>query len=187
MSQPARFDFTPALSGERIALRPLCAEDFEALYTAASDPLIWAQHPVPLRYQRQVFQASFWNSAIQGDGALVITDKSSGEVIGSSRFYDWKPSSGEIVIGFTFLVRSRWGEGTNRELKQLMLRHAFKQARRVWFHIGRDNLRSRRAIEKIGAIFSHEVAAGPNGVTVHYRLDAPRGRESPFRHRGEVG
>jgi RimJ/RimL family protein N-acetyltransferase len=123
-----------------------------------------------------VFKASFWDSAAQGNGALLITDKATGEVIGSSRFYDWKPDSGEVVIGFTFLVRRRWGDGTNRELKQLMLAHAFKRAMRVWFHIGRDNLRSRQAIEKIGATFSHEITAGLNGVTAHYRLDAPRER-----------
>lgn len=168
------FDFVPTLVGETITLRPLKAEDFEAVYAAASDPLIWEQHPFPLRYRRDVFESGFWASAVSSEGALVITDKASGQVIGSSRFYEWDPERKEVAIGFTFLSRSHWGGNTNRELKRLMLNHAFRRARVVWFHVGSNNVRSRKAMEKIGGVFSHEEAKEIHG-TIHmhafYRIE----------------
>lgn len=176
MPAPTDFDFTPTLAGETISLRALTPEDFESVYAAASDPLIWEQHPFPLRYQREVFTTGFWDSAINSEGALVITDNASGRVIGSSRFYEWNPATQEVAIGFTFLARSHWGGATNRELKRLMLEHAFRRARTVWFHVGANNQRSRKAMEKIGGQFSHEEAKEIHGVVhvhAYYRIDAP--------------
>lgn len=178
MNDPNGFDFVPTLAGETIALRPLKAEDFDAVYAAAADPLIWEQHPYPLRYRRDVFESGFWASAVNSEGALVITDNASGQVIGSSRFYEWDPERKEVAIGFTFLSRSHWGGKTNRELKSLMLSHAFRWAQSVWFHVGSNNVRSRKAMEKIGGVFSHEEAKEIHGtIHVHafYRIDAPSG------------
>lgn len=178
MNHPGDFDFVPTLVGETIALRPLAVDDFEAVYAAAADPLIWEQHPDPLRYRRDVFERGFWASAINSEGALVITDNATGMVIGSSRFYEWDPARREVAIGFTFLSRSHWGGKTNRELKSLMLDHAFRWARSVWFHVGSNNVRSRKALEKIGGVFSHEEDREIHGtIHVHafYRIDAPGG------------
>jgi len=176
MQDPDRFDFSPTLVGESISLRPLQADDFEAVYAAAADPLIWEQHPYPLRYRRDVFESGFWAGAVNSGGALVVTDNASGRVIGSSRFYEWNPETREVAIGFTFLSRTHWGGKTNRELKRLMLQHAFRWAKVVWFHVGSNNVRSRKAMEKIGAVFSHEESKEIHG-TVHihafYRIDAP--------------
>jgi len=61
----------------------------------------------------------------------------------------------ELAIGLTFLARSHWGGRVNSEMKSLMLDHAFTWAQRVWFHAGIDNIRSRKALEKIGAQLSH--------------------------------
>jgi len=170
------FDFVPTLVGESITLRPLRAEDFENVYAAAADPLIWEQHPFPLRFQRYVFESGFWRSAVESTGALVIAEHATGKIIGSSRFYEWDPSRREVAIGFTFLCRDRWGGKTNRELKRLMLEHAFRRATVVWFHVGSNNLRSRKAVEKIGGVFSHEDSKEIHGV-IHahafYRIDAP--------------
>jgi RimJ/RimL family protein N-acetyltransferase len=113
---------------------------------------------------------------LASNGALVITDKVSRKVIGSSRFYEWNPEKKEVAIGFTFLARSHWGGGTNRELKRLMLEHAFRWAGVVWFHVGVNNQRSRKAMEKIGGVYSHEESKEMHGVVhVHafYRIDAP--------------
>ena len=93
-------DLQPTLIGETILLRPLLADDFEPLYAAASDPMIWEQHPEPLRYQRAVF-AGFFASALASGGALVVIDKPSDTVIGSSRYYDWNPDAQEVTIGYT--------------------------------------------------------------------------------------
>jgi N-acetyltransferase len=149
-------DLQPVLKGKLIELRPLRADEFEVLHAAASDPLIWEQHPSPLRYQREVFQ-KFFDDAIACRGALVVIDNQSGRIIGSSRYYNYKPEKKEIVIGYTFLTREFWGGTTNAELKNLMLNHIFQFVDNVLFEVGEKNLRSRRAMEKIGATFLGKV------------------------------
>ena len=56
-----------------------------------------------------------------------------------------------VVIGYTYLERAHWGGATNREVKALMIAHAFRFARTVWFHVSPGNARSQRALERIGA------------------------------------
>ncbi|MEE4192457.1 MAG: GNAT family N-acetyltransferase, partial [Halieaceae bacterium] len=82
-------DLQPTLVGDRITLRPLEERDFEALHAAASDPMIWEQHPDNTRYQRDAFEARFFRGAIASGGALAVIANDSGEVIGSSRYYEW--------------------------------------------------------------------------------------------------
>jgi RimJ/RimL family protein N-acetyltransferase len=151
MDGPPAFDRQPVLTGERLELRPLRAEDRDPLYAAASDPLIWAQHPVPDRWKPDGFQAYF-DDALASGGALVAIDRSDGRVIGSSRFHGHDPQASEVEIGWTFLARPYWGGSWNGEMKRLMLDHAFRFVENVVLLIGPDNLRSRRAAEKIGGI-----------------------------------
>ena len=151
------FDSRPVLVGASLTLRPLVAEDFEPLHAAASDPLIWEQHPQPTRWQRDVFRSNFFEGALASGSAFVVLDNATDAIIGSTRYYDWWPQSREIAIGFTFLTRPYWGNGANHEMKQLMLSHAFRWADTVWFHVGEHNGRSRRALVKIDARFSHQV------------------------------
>lgn len=143
------FDLQPILQGELLSLRPLRPEDIHALYAVASDPLIWEQHPIKDRHQKDVF-AMFFREALASGGALVAIDCKDVRVIGSSRFHGYDKERNEIEIGWTFLARSHWGGVYNREMKQLMLRHAFRFVRRVIFLVGPQNLRSQRAVEKIG-------------------------------------
>jgi RimJ/RimL family protein N-acetyltransferase len=155
------FDLQPVLRGELLWLRPLSADDWEVLFAAASDPLIWEQHPESDRYTEEVFRRYF-QGAIDSGGAFLILDAADGRVIGSSRFAGYDERASEIEIGWTFLVRSHWGGAHNRELKQLMLRHAFRFVERVLFIVGPRNLRSQRALEKIGAVRA-ESRTDPSG------------------------
>ena len=145
------FDLQPILKGELLGLRPLRPEDFHALYAVASDPLIWEQHPIKDRYQEEVFKG-FFREALDSGGALIAVDSKDCQVIGSSRFHGYDKEKGEIEIGWTFLARSHWGGTYNREMKELMLRHAFKFVNSVIFLVGPQNLRSQKAVEKIGAV-----------------------------------
>ena len=145
------FDRQPLLQGELLELRPLRPEDFQDLYAVAADPLIWEQHPCPDRYQEEVFK-EFFREALESSGALIAIDAKDGQVIGSSRFHGYDEEKSEIEIGWTFLARSHWGGVYNREMKRLMLRHAFRFVERVIFVIGTQNLRSQKAVEKIGAV-----------------------------------
>lgn len=162
------FEFQPTLTGPTLILRPLLAQDLEPLYAAASDPLIWEQHPDPQRYERTAFETRYFAGALDSGSALVVINRASGDIVGCSRYYEWNPETAEVAIGFTFLARSQWGGATNSELKGLMLAHAFRWAKRVWFHIGKDNMRSRRGTEKIGARFSHETQKELNGQLHDY-------------------
>jgi RimJ/RimL family protein N-acetyltransferase len=143
------FDLQPELSGELLALRPLAPADWDALYAVASDPLIWEQHPASDRWREPVFRA-FFEEALASGGALAAIDRSDRRIIGSSRFRLSDASAREVEIGWTFLARSHWGGACNGEMKRLMLDHAFGFADSVVFLVGPGNMRSQRAVEKIG-------------------------------------
>ncbi len=147
---PVTLDLQPTLRGQLVSLRPLRATDFAALFAVAADPLIWAQHPAPDRYQPAVFRA-FFDEALDSGGALIVHDAASGEVIGSSRYHAYDFRRREVEVGWTFLARRCWGGAYNAEVKSLMLRHAFQSVDRVIFLVGLQNWRSQRALEKIGA------------------------------------
>ena len=151
MPTKTAFDLQPTLEGKLLLLRPLRADDFDDLYAVASDPLIWEQHPAKERAEQEGFR-KFFQKALDTGGALVALDRKDGRVIGTSRFHDLDERNSEIEIGYTFLARSHWGNGYNREMKELMLRHAFRFVERVVFTVDPNNLRSQMAVEKIGGI-----------------------------------
>jgi RimJ/RimL family protein N-acetyltransferase len=143
-------DLQPTLKGDLLELRPLQPEDWADLFAVASDPLLWELHPARDRYQEEVFKV-FFKEALESGGAFAVLDAKTKEIIGSSRFvYDLVNS--EMEIGWTFLARRYWGAKYNAELKQLMLDHAFQYLDRVVFYVGEHNLRSQRAMEKIGGV-----------------------------------
>ena len=146
------FDLQPTLKDSLIVVRPLRPEDFDALFAVASDPLIWEQHPSHDRYELPVFRA-FFKEALDSGGAFAIVDAKTGRIIGSSRFHAYGNFRREVEIGWTFLAREYWGGTYNRALKGLMLRHAFRFVDSVIFRVGPLNIRSRRALENIGAVY----------------------------------
>jgi N-acetyltransferase len=145
------FDLQPTLEGPLVTLRPLSPADHDRLFAVAADPLIWEQHPDKTRFQPAGFQL-FFQEALDSGGALLAMESASGQVIGSSRFHGYDEGADEVEIGWTFLARSHWGGQYNREMKRLMLEHAFRYVDRVIFLIDPANHRSQRAVEKIGAV-----------------------------------
>jgi RimJ/RimL family protein N-acetyltransferase len=168
------FDTQPTLIGDLVALRPLRPDDFDALYAVASDPLIWEQHPDSNRHERPVFE-QFFREALASGGALVALDRATDAVIGSSRYWDYAEDRRQIEIGWTFLARAYWGGRWNGEMKRLMLAHAFRFVDRVVFVVGVRNVRSQRAVEKIGGVLAG-TRSGP-GVreSVVFAIEARRG------------
>ena len=171
------FDLQPTLSGDLLRLRPLRPEDWDDLYAAASDPLIWEQHPINDRYKEEVFKG-FFRGALESGGALIAIDSKDGRVIGSSRFNGYDEEKSEIEIGWTFLARSHWGGVYNQEMKRLMLQHAFKFVGNVIFRIGPQNLRSQRAVEKIGGVRAGSRPDDAGRENFLYRITAPRSPRS---------
>ncbi|KAB2878593.1 GNAT family N-acetyltransferase [bacterium] len=137
----AKFPPPKILEDEILKIVPLIDRDFESLFEAASDPLIWEQHPTSDRYKREVFQLYF-DEAISGKTAFLIIDKSTNKVIGSTRYYDYKPENSSIAIGYTFLARPYWGGLYNKSSKKLLIDYAFQFVDKIYFHIGANNIRS---------------------------------------------
>lgn len=167
-----QFDFQPTLQGELLSLRPLEPDDYDALFAVASDPLIWEQHPARDRYKENVFKRLFQES-LQSGGCLVAIDPRIGKVIGSSRFHGFDAENGVIEIGWTYLARIYWGGMYNGEMKRLMMYHAFRFVKSVIFVIGVENLRSQKAIEKLGGV-RESVTTNASGTQSYiYRILRP--------------
>lgn len=168
------FDLQPTLEDDLIKIVPLKETDFEAVFAVASDPLLWEQHPNKDRYQREVFQ-NFFKGAIESHGAFIVYEKETGEIVGSSRYYDLNEANRSVAIGYTFVGRKFWGKGHNRSLKTLMLNYAFRFVDKVILHIGATNFRSQKAVEKLGAIKTGEFEVAYYGEPVKpnfiYQID----------------
>jgi RimJ/RimL family protein N-acetyltransferase len=177
---PASFELQPTLTGELLQLRPLLESDFEQLYAVASDPLIWEVHPAHDRYKRDVFE-QFFRDAMKSGGAFLIADRKSGKVIGSSRYFGFDPAKSEIEIGWTFLARPHWGGVYNREMKRLMLEHAFRFVDNVVFLVGPENWRSRRAMEKIGGVLIGTRAGSTGQDSVVYLITRSSFETGPLK------
>lgn len=163
------FDFKPVLEGPLLTMRPLLRSDFNNLYAVANDPLMWEQHPDKERYKKDVF-SRFFEAAIESDHALLAIDKISGFYAGSSRFHDYDPEKRQIEIGWSFLGRPYWGGIYNREMKQLMLNHAFQFVDVVNLVIDENNQRSQHAAKKIGGQLVQEGLHRNGLVNVVYAI-----------------
>lgn len=163
----------PELRGDGFVIVPMAEADFEPLYAAASDPLIWAGHPAKTRHERAVFGPYF--EFLLGAGGAVTIRETGGRVVGCSRFYEPPETPGGIAIGYSFLVRDHWGGASNKAVKTLMLNHAFQDRDEVWFHIDPSNIRSQKATAKLGA---HHVDTRPrdlgNGDAMWMRWVLPK-------------
>lgn len=167
------FDLQPTLRGPRILIRPVVESDWEEMFAAASDPDVWALHPVRDRYTEPVFR-EFFDGALQCGSAFSFVDQVTNTVVGSSRYHGYEPAAREVEIGWTFLAREYWGGSYNREVKKLMLEHAFKYVECVVFWVGDTNWRSQRAMEKIGGVLRDGVQyrslAGRSSPHVVYEI-----------------
>lgn len=157
-------DIQLPLHNNLVKLEPLKESDFEKLYAVANDPLLWEQHPNKDRYKREVFEV-FFRGAMGSKGAYIIYDAQTNAPIGSSRYYDFDKEKDSVTIGYTFFARSHWGSTYNHAAKKLMLDHAFKHVSRVHFHIGAVNIRSQKAISKLGATKIGEIEMEYYGET----------------------
>ena len=162
------------LKNELIKIIPLQESDFDKLYAIASDELLWEQHPNKDRNKKEVFQV-FFKGAMESNGAFIVYDAATNLPIGSSRYYEYDEVKKSIAIGYTFVARSYWGKGYNRALKTAMLNYAFTVVNVVVFHVGACNIRSQKAVEKLGAIKVKEIEMAyvgeSNRLNFEYHLE----------------
>jgi len=167
------FNRQPVLSGPTISVKPLSEDDFDGLFACGGDQRVWAGHPNTDRYKLECFKEWF-ASALESGGAITVTENSSNQIIGSSRYYFDETPAGGVAIGFTFLAYRCWGGKINAELKQLMLDHAFNSFDTVWFHVASSNIRSQKAMQKVGATLAGEQQlslGGSSGSWFLFRMD----------------
>ena len=161
-------EVTPVtLTGERARLVPMEAGHAEALFEAARDPDIWAY--MPLRVTNRTDMVRIVEEALRAqaqgtDVPYVIEDRETGRVVGSTRFCDITLPHRSLEIGWTWLSPQVWRTRINTECKYLLLRHAFEtlDLLRVQLKTDARNLRSQRAIERLGAV--------KEGVLRHHRV-----------------
>ena len=162
------------LKNNLVWLEPLKQAHFEELYLVASDPLIWEQHPNPDRYKLDAF-TNYFKGAMESGGAFIIRDTLSGQALGSSRYCAHDAAMKEIQIGYTFFARSCCGNSMNKEVHTLMLNHAFNYVDKVAFYVGANNIRSQKAMERIGGIkIREEVVAyfgEPDRLNFRYEIN----------------
>lgn len=176
-------DLQPHLTTPLLNMRPLRREDWSELFAVAADPLIWAVHPAHDRWQESVFR-QFFEQGLASGGALVATDPATGAIVGYSRYDRTRAEPDEVEIGWTFLSRACWGGEINRAMKRAMLAHALQFVPRVIFIVGANNLRSRRAMEKIGGRLEDRpvktTASLPAGPHVTYVIDRESFAKGPL-------
>lgn len=146
------------LSGEQIELIPLEKIHFDELYVAASDKDLWTLIPTDCSERDtfiKTYEFSLAEREIGNQYPFVIKHKETNRLIGSTRFFEIYPADKKIEIGWTWIIKEYWGTTVNLECKLLLLSFCFDtlQLNRVQLKTKDTNIRSRKAIEKIGGVF----------------------------------
>ena len=142
---------THTLQTDRLILRSAIETDFEDLFALGSDPEVWALHSEKDRYTLPKFKSYFEGGLNNDLGAYAITYLPENRIIGFTRYYDLTLEANSVKIGYTFIAKEFWGTGINTELKLVLLNHAFTQVSRVIFEVFEQNIRSQKAVLKLGA------------------------------------
>ena len=144
------------LQDDYVVLEPLTMEHAPALEAAAADGELWklwfTSAPAPGE------AAAYIAKALQGHAAghmlpFAIREKSTGEIIGTTRFYEFVAELPRVAIGYTWYAKRWQKSNVNTACKRLLLKHAFESLHcvAVEFHTDGRNLDSQRAIERLGA------------------------------------
>lgn len=145
------------LEGHWVRLAPLERRHIDALAAISADEELWRLLPEPLATREDIerwVERALANAATGSELPFVTIERASGGVIGGTRYMDIRREHRAIEIGSTWLGRAWWRTAMNSEAKYLMLRHLFDVlgCRRVSLKTDGLNLRSQRAIERLGAV-----------------------------------
>jgi RimJ/RimL family protein N-acetyltransferase len=145
----------PALSGEHVRLEPLTSEHAEGLYKAGADPAIWTW--LAVRQPEDVGGMRAIVDKILTDGSRLAwaqVDVHTGEVAGTTSFYQIDAAHKILSIGHTWIGKPWQRTPLNSEAKFLMLRRAFEElgANRVSLETDLRNEASQRSNERLGAV-----------------------------------
>jgi len=144
-----------ALENEMVKLKPLELNDLPGILEAASYPEIWSHMSITIERMEDV--NNFVENALitrhgKTEFPFVIVDKKTGDIIGSTRFMDIDDKHQRLEIGTTWLTPAYWRTPMNTNCKYLLLQYCFEilQLQRVQIKTDHENIRSQKAIERIG-------------------------------------
>jgi len=148
------------LRGEYVYLETLKPEHMGILKSLAHDARLWEYTKTLLindTFDEQFetyMQVAFDERASGGQHSFVIRQTSDDAVIGMTRFYKIEPAHKRLSIGYTWYIPDVWGKVHNKECKLLLLQYAFEELKfqRVEFEVAHQNIRSQKAVKKIGGI-----------------------------------
>ncbi|MDX2170791.1 MAG: GNAT family protein [Deltaproteobacteria bacterium] len=145
------------LEGRFVRLEPLSAAHARPLWAVSSDQEIYRFKPYVMRSEDDMrrFIARAERNLASGEGLGFATiDRASGEPVGSSSYFASDAQHRRVEVGGTWVIPARQRTPINTEAKLLMLRHAFEVlgCLRVEFKTDKLNVKSRRALERIGAV-----------------------------------
>lgn len=146
------------LENNFVILKPLEFKDFKGLKEVALDPEIWQYMPLTYLVQPGDLHEYIKKARKQRRQSLrypfVIIDKLSGDIAGSTSYGNISLVDKRLEIGWTWLGKKYQGSGINKHCKFLLLKYAFETLafERVELKTDVLNHRSRKAIQKIGAI-----------------------------------
>ncbi|MFC4770005.1 GNAT family N-acetyltransferase [Effusibacillus consociatus] len=145
------------LIGGRAELVPMEHSHVEGLFEAAGSEEIWDY--MPMRVERlddmkKLVETALLARAKGSEFPFVIIDQENDEIVGSTRFLDISIPNRNLEIGWTWLNPKVWRTRINTECKFLLLKHCFENLQTVRVQIKTDarNIRSQRAIERLGAV-----------------------------------
>jgi RimJ/RimL family protein N-acetyltransferase len=144
------------LEGPSLWLEPLTEAHHGPFCAVGLDDELWRWIPTPVRTPDEMAAYIAFALGEQARGAALpfaVVEKSSGRIIGSTRYGAIEPTHHRVEIGWTWLARPWHRTATNTEAKYLLLRHAFETlgCMRVELKTDALNKRSRAAIRRIGA------------------------------------
>ncbi|WP_276134196.1 GNAT family N-acetyltransferase [Polluticoccus soli] len=146
------------LENEVVKLLPLESSHFDGLLQAARDPRIWKYlsfNGLDSDAFRNELRSAVLRKTMGEEYPFTVFDNTTGKIIGSTRFYNMYPAHRKLEIGWTWYAPEYWGSGHNVACKSLLLTHAFEALScvRVQFQVHEQNVRSRAAVERLGAKF----------------------------------
>ncbi|MCZ8535326.1 GNAT family N-acetyltransferase [Psychrobacillus psychrodurans] len=152
-----KIDTNIILEGDTVTLFPLEMKYKEQVYEAIKNPDIWKYTWREVKTFDDIEQILLIAVQNKDDGKqlpFIIKDKLSGEIIGTTRIGDIDTANRNVEIGWTWLTPSAWRTKVNTECKYLMLQYCFEELKvlRVQFSISGQNIRSQKAVERIGAV-----------------------------------
>lgn len=152
-----KIDTNIILDGDTVTLVPLEMKYKEQVYEAIKNPDIWKYTWREVKTFDDIEQILLIAVQNKDDGKqlpFIIKDKLSGEIIGTTRIGDIDTANRNVEIGWTWLTPSAWRTKVNTECKFLMLQYCFEELKvlRVQFSISGQNIRSQKAVERIGAV-----------------------------------